>query len=428
MFPPATKPLLWARSAIALAACFSVDSVSWAQQFNPPPLVAAQANPAAEAAKAIERLNAIRANPAKFSHLHASLADGDVESRPALTVSKALMAAAQRKAQWMAANERDDNSHFAHVITIDGAKIGMNGWMRAAGYPLAPYLKDEETAFECLSIEFGGAAGIGERVIDRFLAEGKNGGHVLPIMGRGFWTPCKDIGVGVAVSSTGKAYFSVLVAIYDPFNPNAVGAAPREEAAPQPRGEPSPAPAAPAAPGEAPPAPSGEVNPAAGAPQALVSLLPQEKALFDILNAARAKRMAPPFVFSTKLYSAASKHAVAMVKKGDLVSVFKDGKTADDRAQAEGYRSKVVEYITPSSYGDVSTAEKLWKLFEVEAALPGAPELKILDPKNTEIGISYTIIPGRPGIPGDDGVVWVMVFGSSPDAANPPRIEVFTPK
>lgn len=173
-----------------------------------------------EAAKAIQYLNMVRANPGQFQKLHASLADADVQPRPALAVNKALMAAAERKARWMAENERDDFSQFAHVITFNSERTGMNKWMREAGYPLAPLFKDDETNFECLAFDGGfGMAGFGQRQIDGFLAEGKNGGHVLPILGRGFWAPCKDIGVGVAVSAKGNIYMSLLVGIYNPLNP-----------------------------------------------------------------------------------------------------------------------------------------------------------------------------------------------------------------
>lgn len=186
-----------------------------------------QANLAAEARAAADYLNQIRANPRAFANLSASLADADVEARPALVWNVALQKAAERKAQHMAATE-----DFAHVMTINGQKVGMNQWMREAGYQLADHFKNDATNLECLYGEGGNDLnGIGRRVMNTFFAEGKDGGHVLPILGRGFWTPCKDIGIGIASRPGGFTYVSVLVGIYDPFNPNA-----------QPPGQPNPVP------------------------------------------------------------------------------------------------------------------------------------------------------------------------------------------
>ncbi len=173
----------------------------------------------AESVKAIDYLNQIRANPGAFTHLSRSLGDADVSARPALKPNAALQAAADRKAQWMA-----QTGQFEHVMTINGQKVGMNQWMREAGYPLAAYLPNNETNFECLYMDGGfGAKDIGKRVMDAFMSEGKDGGHVLPTLGRGWWTPCKDVAVGMAKSSDGSIYVCVLVGIYDPFNPEKTG-------------------------------------------------------------------------------------------------------------------------------------------------------------------------------------------------------------
>lgn len=173
----------------------------------------------AEALDAIQYLNQIRVNPAAFRHLSASLGDADVQARPALKISSALQAAAQRKAQWMA-----DTEQFVHVMTINGQTVGMNQWMREAGYALADYLPNTETNFECLYGDGGfSEAGVGKRAINAFMAEGKDGGHVLPILGRSWWTPCKDIGIGIAKGRNGMTYVSVLVGTYDPFQPEKTG-------------------------------------------------------------------------------------------------------------------------------------------------------------------------------------------------------------
>ncbi|MCA9000234.1 MAG: hypothetical protein KDA80_24765 [Planctomycetaceae bacterium] len=171
-------------------------------------------------------LNQIRANPAAFANLHASLADADVQRMPALQWNDSLHRAAQRKAQYIADNFATDNNAFAHILVINGQNVGMNQWMREAGYPLVSFLEDSQSNFECLYME-GGQFGstqnnIAIRAIDSFMREGKNGGHVVPILGRNqFWGPCKDVGIGMATSSSGLTFVSVLVGIYDPFNPDA---------------------------------------------------------------------------------------------------------------------------------------------------------------------------------------------------------------
>lgn len=186
---------------------------------NPGPAPRPAVSLKTEAANAVAYLNQIRNNPGAFTNLSPSLGDADVESRVSLKTSAALQAAADRKAQWMA-----QTGQFEHVMTINGRKVGMNQWMREAGYPLADYLPNDETNFECLYMDGGmGLQGIGKRAIDAFMSEGKNGGHVLPLLGRGWWTPVKDVAVGIAQAADGSIYVSVLVGVYDPFNPEKTG-------------------------------------------------------------------------------------------------------------------------------------------------------------------------------------------------------------
>ncbi len=199
----------------------------------------AQADLAAQSRDAANYVNQVRANPAGFAKLGASLADADVEARAPLLWSAALQRAAERHAKHMA-----DTSEWGHFMTINGQKVGMNQWMREAGYSLVDWLRNDDTNFECIHWENGfDLSTLGRRTIDGFLAEGKDGGHVRPLIGRtDFYKACKHIGVGMATDANGKTYVSVLVGIYDPQNPSA-----------QPPGQPAdptpaPAPALPALP------------------------------------------------------------------------------------------------------------------------------------------------------------------------------------
>ena len=184
-------------------------------QPQPQPIVVPVNNQSA-ATKAINYLNQIRANPARFTDLHRTLGDSDVVAKPALTPNRSLQSAAQRKAEWMASTGR-----FEHVMQIDGQGVGMNQWMREAGYELADYLPNDSTNFECLYAEggLGDASEVGMRAINAFLSEGKDGGHVLPLLGRGWWENGKDIGIGVAAGADGKIYVSVVIANFDPARP-----------------------------------------------------------------------------------------------------------------------------------------------------------------------------------------------------------------
>ncbi len=197
-----------------------------------------QVDLATQSRAAADYLNQVRANPASFAEKSASLADADVEARPPLVWNAALQKAAERHARHMA-----DTGEWGHYPTINGQKIGMNQWMREAGYQLIADLPNDKTNFECAYQESGRDLNtIGQRSIDGFLAEGKNGPHVLPILGRdAFWKGCKHIGVGMATDAGGKTYVSLLVGVYNPFNSNE-----------QPPGQPADANPAPAAAAPAP--------------------------------------------------------------------------------------------------------------------------------------------------------------------------------
>lgn len=172
--------------------------------------------------KALDYLNAIRTNPAAFTNLHPSLGDADVSPTHKLRFDRRLNLAAQRKARWMAENDLGNFNSMVHVMTINGEQVGMNQWMREARYQLAPYLQNNQTNFECLHADGGqgGVEGAVKRAINSWMSEGKDGGHVLPTLGRGWWAPCDDIGIGVARSANGTIFVSVLVGCYDPFQPN----------------------------------------------------------------------------------------------------------------------------------------------------------------------------------------------------------------
>lgn len=180
-----------------------------------PDVMPAPFNNEATVAATIDYINQIRANPAAFRHLHASLADRDVEAKPALIPNSSLQEAAQRKADFMART-----GQFGHVMNINGQSVGMNQWMREAGYELAAYLKNEQTTFECLFFEGGrNPNDVGVRAINAFLTEGKDGGHVKGMLNRDMRVNNKDIGIGIATAADGKTYVSVVIATHDPRNP-----------------------------------------------------------------------------------------------------------------------------------------------------------------------------------------------------------------
>ncbi len=170
----------------------------------------------AEKRKTLDYLNGIRANPRAFARLHPTLADPDVESRPALRSNNALNQAGQRKAQWLAQNPQAMQTGDPHIMFINGQRIGMNQWMREAGYNLPDYAPNDQTNFEVLFAKFDSTraelGNVGIEAIDSFMSEGKNGGHVMPTLGRGFWEPCTDFGIGIANSPDGRnVYISMLV-------------------------------------------------------------------------------------------------------------------------------------------------------------------------------------------------------------------------
>ena len=82
-----------------------------------------------QAKVAYNYVNQVRANPAAFAKFNPSLGDADVEARSPLIWNTALQKAAERKAKYMA-----DNTQVLPVLDIDGQKVGMNQWMREAGY------------------------------------------------------------------------------------------------------------------------------------------------------------------------------------------------------------------------------------------------------------------------------------------------------
>ncbi len=236
---------------------------------NPPPVNPAPPPPPAnsllaEARKAAEYLNRVRANPAAFVHLHPSLAQ--VPSKPPLEWNDALHRAAQRKARWMA-----DTGQIEHVMNIGGQTVGMNQWMREAGYQLVDALENSQSNFENLYAD-SAAANIGTNTIDTFLREGKDGGHVKPILGREFWGSCKHIGVGIATAPNGMNFVSLLVGAYNPWDPNET---PPRAQNPPPQNPP---------PGPNPPPPGGNAPPQNPIPPPNVS--PQSIA-FTVENQSR---------------------------------------------------------------------------------------------------------------------------------------------
>lgn len=162
----------------------------------------------AEAKKAAKYVNQIRANPPAFVRLHQSLGNVDVKEMPALNWNTALQEAAQRKVNWMAATGKLD-----HVMKIGRRRVGMNQWMREAGYPLEDHFSNAATNFEVLYGADGPVGGISTSAINSFMSEGKDGGHVMPLLGRGAWTSCTDIGAAIATDPSGMNYVSILVGV-----------------------------------------------------------------------------------------------------------------------------------------------------------------------------------------------------------------------
>lgn len=129
-----------------------------------------------------------------------------------LAIDARLVAAAERKAKWMANESKgNDNgnldlSPLMHIITFEGEQVGMNKWVREAGYPIPDAWPDNANFVESLYAE-GNTGGIditasGRNGIDAFTAEGPGGGHYDHI-----YSDNKHIGIGIALSADGTVAF-----------------------------------------------------------------------------------------------------------------------------------------------------------------------------------------------------------------------------
>lgn len=164
-----------------------------------------------EVQEAIDYLNAVRQNPQAFAD-DLGFDTSVIPTTAALKVDDRLMAAGQRKADYMASKSSSSNpfAGMAHVLTINGKEVGMNQWMREAGYKLPEFLSDAETNFECLAGQ-GLKKGCGVEAMKMLL---QHEPHRIPMTGgNDFWKPCSDIGIGLSVNADGRTIsMSVLVA------------------------------------------------------------------------------------------------------------------------------------------------------------------------------------------------------------------------
>ncbi len=171
-------------------------------QPNPQPV--APSNLAQEGMAAINYLNQVRQNPLAFSQ-DLGIDTSGFPVTQALRVNSKLMQAAQRKADYMAQNGSPANpfSSMMHVLTINGQQVGMNQWMREAGYKVPRLCSNNETNFECLAGQ-SYTQGCSVQMIKMLLQDPP---HQRPMTGVGFWAPCKDVGIGIAVSPDGQTVF-----------------------------------------------------------------------------------------------------------------------------------------------------------------------------------------------------------------------------
>lgn len=175
------------------------------------PQPAAKVDLAIEAQQAVDYLNAVRQKPLTYAK-ELGFDTSVIPVTAALRVDERLTAAAQRKAVYMAANSTAQSpfATMAHVLTIDGEQVGMNKWMRDAGYKVPKNCPDSDTNFECLAGQ-GLVKGCGVQAMQMLL---KDPPHRIPMTGgNDFWKPCSDIGIGIAINADGRTMsMSVLVA------------------------------------------------------------------------------------------------------------------------------------------------------------------------------------------------------------------------
>lgn len=153
-------------------------------------------------------LNDIRQNPSAYSASIGVDLRG-VKARPALRWNKALIKAAQAKAEDMA--RRD---YFGHV---DPDGYGMNIKINAAGYELPAMMYDDPTKNFFESLGCGTNISTGKSVINMLIIdEGVPSlGHRKHLLGiDSFWSNCYDIGIGHAKNPNSKSqnYWCILIA------------------------------------------------------------------------------------------------------------------------------------------------------------------------------------------------------------------------
>lgn len=186
------------------------------QPFNPRPFQpqpAARLDLAKEATEAMNYLNAVRQNPLAYGQ-ELGFDTSVIPQLGALRINPKLMAAAQRKADYMAQNSTTSNPFgaMAHVLTINGEQVGMNKWMRDAGFRVPSLCQDNETNFECLAGETG-SIGCGVSAMKKLL---QHEPHRVPMTGgNDFWKPCTDLGIGISLAADGETMLMSVVFGYE---------------------------------------------------------------------------------------------------------------------------------------------------------------------------------------------------------------------
>ena len=163
----------------------------------------------AEAKKAFEYLNKIRANPAAYSkELGVDLSK--VKAQPALKWNDTLAKVAEAKAMDMA-----KRAYFAHV---DPEGKGINIMIHEAGYKLNPKWINDKSKNFFESLEGGSVTGelaIRHLVID---SPDQGFGHRKHLLGmEEFYASNKDVGIGFVLDPSGKypGYMSIIIAKHD---------------------------------------------------------------------------------------------------------------------------------------------------------------------------------------------------------------------
>jgi uncharacterized protein YkwD len=159
-----------------------------------------------EARTAIDYLNKVRKEPAKFSK-ELGIDLNNVMARAELSRNNTLVKVAEEKALDMA-----NRDYFDH-LTPEG--LGINTQIHEAGYKLpSAWIKDKkQNFFESISAgQKTGIEAIRSLLVDRGDPESLHRKHLLGMTD--FYAECTDIGIGFARHATSKyrTYMSIIIA------------------------------------------------------------------------------------------------------------------------------------------------------------------------------------------------------------------------